>query len=140
VRANVNRCCERSQAHALAYFPMSCAVREANKQDEGVTRATSRSAFMSERFFCGCAVFDDYDYSENSYSTKFTNCSPKFMGGAQPLASEWLRDMCNDAILRHCSFSLPYLIILKLLKVLPHICKFTAPPAAQASKPPGYLP
>ena len=51
-RANVNICCERSQAHALAYFPKFRAVSVANKRNEGVTRATFRSALMSERISC----------------------------------------------------------------------------------------
>ncbi|MBI1803069.1 MAG: hypothetical protein HY033_08540 [Ignavibacteriae bacterium] len=41
--------------HALTCFPMFRAVREANKRNKGVTRATFRSALMSERIFCGCA-------------------------------------------------------------------------------------
>ena len=44
VRANVNIFCERSQAHALEYFPMFRAVREANKRNEGEARAHSAAA------------------------------------------------------------------------------------------------
>ena len=56
VRANGSFICERLQAHAFAFFPQFRAVREANKQNEGETRATFRSALMSKRVFCGFAL------------------------------------------------------------------------------------
>src|SRR6266571_7721732 len=98
--------------HALTYFPTcpdilligmfrpALTSGKANKRNKGETRATFRSALMSERVFCGCAFADMPTNSKSCKMADLINCPPRLVGGAQPRASEWLRNICNNAY--HC--------------------------------------